>query len=194
MFQRVEKQCPRIPPHLHLLDHGRVNLRLLAWRGLGVQVASEEPRCRLALWSSHGVARREIDIPRCWERLISTYLLTGSDVRLAEHVVTCDVTVVQNTFVPHSSLARALLNLRVRWVGWIRGMKSSTRAYSTRDAAGTRVDCAWELVDHRAVTETGRDTSAQSRVNMAPLLKLLPASLCADGRNSHSIRGRAGKP
>ena len=65
------------------------------------------------------MARREIGIPRCWERLMPTYLLTGSDVRLAEHVVTCDVTVVQNTSVPHSSLARALLNLRVRWVGWI---------------------------------------------------------------------------
>ena len=63
------------------------------------------------------MARREIGIPRCWERLIPTDLLTGSDVRLAEHVVTCDVTVVQNTFVPHSSLARALLNLRVSGVG-----------------------------------------------------------------------------
>ena len=63
------------------------------------------------------MTRREIDIPRCGKRLISTYLLACSDVRLAEHVVTCYVTAVQNTFVPHSSLACALLNLRVRWVG-----------------------------------------------------------------------------
>ena len=100
MFQRVEKQCPRIPPHLHLLDHGRVDLGLQARLGLGVQVASEEPRCRLALWSSHGMAWREIDIPRCWERLISTYLLAGPDVILAEHAISGDVAVFEDCFMP----------------------------------------------------------------------------------------------
>ena len=83
--------------------------------------------------------------------------------------------------------------LRIGMEKWARGMQPSTRTYGTRDAAGTRMDCAWELVNHRAVTEAGRDTSARSRVNMAPWLKLLPGGLCASGRKSCSVCRKTGR-
>ena len=126
---------------------------------------------------------------------MSTYLLTGSDVRLAKHVVACNVAIVQNTFVPHSCRARALLmNLRVRWVGKIGAMTSPTRACSTRDAAGARVDRTREVFGRRAGTEAGRSTSAPSSIKIAWLVRLLPAGLYASRLTCHSIGSRAGKP